>query len=91
MSKKKQRSKIEKATIKHDFSHLLKTKTAAKVVSAEEEVSYDKTSPLDKQVHRDLRVGLIIIGVFIVVIFALWLFLGRTGWLYNITGKVKWL
>ncbi len=90
MSKKKQKSRQEKVATRHDFSHLTRTKTAAKIVAAEEEVSYDVASPLDKQIRRDLRVGLIVIGIFIVVIFALWIFLGRTGWLYNYTSKIKW-
>jgi hypothetical protein len=90
MSKKKQKLRIDKEVVKHDFSHLTKTKIAAKVVAAEDKVSYDAKSPLDKEVRRDLRIGLIVIGVFIVAIFALWLVLGRTGWLYNATNKIKW-
>ena len=90
MSKKKQRLRIEKEVVRHDFSHLTKTKVAARVVAAEEKVSYDAVSPLDKQVRRDLRVGLVVIGVFIIAIVALWLVLGRTGWLYNATSQIKW-
>ena len=90
MSKKKQKLRIDKEVVKHDFSHLTKTKIAAKVVAAEEKVSYDVASPQDKEIRRDLRVGLIVIGAFIVVILALWLLLGRTGWLYNATSKIKW-
>lgn len=90
MSKKKQKLRIGKEVVRHDFSHLTKTKTAAKVVAAEEEVSYDAVSPLDTQVRRDLRVGLIVIGAFVVAIVALWLLVGRTGWLYNATSHIKW-
>lgn len=90
MSKKKQKSKLEKLSTKHDFSHLTKTKTAAKVVAAEEAVSYDAVSPLDSQIKRDLRVGLVIIGLFVVMIVAFWLLLGRTGWLYSATSNIKW-
>lgn len=89
MSKKKQKTRIAKEVKRHDFSHLLKTKVAAKQIEAEVDATKDSKSPLDKQVGGDLRAGLIIIGVFVLFIVALWLFLGRNGEIFRLFDKIK--
>jgi len=89
MSKKKQKTRLEKEVKKHDFSHLTRTKTAAKIVEAEIETDKEARSPQDKEIGRDLRTGIIIISVFVVVIVALWWFLGRNGELLKFTDSIK--
>lgn len=89
MSKKKLRKRIEKQTVKHDFKHLTKSRTAAKIVQAETEVISDAKSPQDKEIKRDLKTGLIVIGIFVVLIFALWLLFGRNGELLKLTDNIK--
>lgn len=89
MSKKKNKTRLEKQVKRHDFSHLVRTRTAARVVEAENEVSGEAKSPLDKQVGRDLRMVLITIGVFVIVIVLAWLFIGKNGEIYNLTNKIK--
>jgi hypothetical protein len=89
MSKKKQKTRIDKEFKKHDFSHLTKTKTAAKIVEAEAEVSTDSKSPLDKEIASDLKKSLIIIGIFVVSIVVLWFLFGKNGEIFNLTDKIK--
>lgn len=88
MSKKKQKTRFEKLVTKHDFSHLTKTKTAAKIVQAEVE-SKEAASPLDLEIHSDLKVGLIVIGLFIIAIVALWLVVGRNGEIFKFVDNLK--
>lgn len=89
MSKKRQKTRLEKISKKHDFSHLTKTKTAAKVVEAEVQIEGETKSPHDANVRRDLRIGLIVIGVFMVLIVALWWFAGRNGEILQLANKIK--
>jgi hypothetical protein len=76
-------------TKKHDFSHLTKTKTAAKVIAAEVNVNESVKSPLDKQISGDLRLSLIIIGLFVISIVTLWLLIGRNGQIFSLVDKIK--
>jgi len=89
MSKKKQKLRIDKEVVRHNFSHLTKTKTAAKIVEAEVELTKDAASPLDREVRGDLKLSLIVIGIFIVFIVALWYLLGRNGEIFTLTSKFK--
>jgi len=89
MSKKKLKTKTDKLATRHDFSHLLKTKTAAKVIAAEVEPTSETKSPLDKEIRTDLRMTLIIIGVFLIAIFALWWLVGRNGEIFTLANKIK--
>lgn len=89
MSKKKQKTRTEKEITKHDFSHLIRTKTAAKVVEAEVKSDQDPKSPLDREVRGDLGTSLAIIGVFVVFIVALWLLVGKNGQIFTIYDKIK--
>lgn len=89
MSKKKSKTRVEKATKRHDFSHLLKTKVAAKIVEAESEVSKEIKSPLQKEIKRDLLTTAIILGIFVTLIVVLWLFLGHNGEIFKLTDKIK--
>lgn len=89
MSKKKQKTKVAKLTKKHDFSHLLRTKAAAKVVEAETVVDTDTRSPQDKEIGRDLRVGLVVIGIFVILLVAIWWFFGKNGELLKFTDNIK--
>jgi hypothetical protein len=74
---------------KHDFTHLTKTKTAAKIVAAEVVTNDNSKSPLDKEIGSDLRLSLIIIGIFVVSIVVLWLLIGKNGQVFNLADKIK--
>ena len=89
MSKKKQKTKNDKITKKHDFSHLTKTKTAAKIVEADTNSLKEAISPQDKEIAKDLKSSFIIIGAFIIAIIILWLLVGRNGEIYQLTNKIK--
>jgi predicted nucleic acid-binding Zn ribbon protein len=89
MSKKKTKTREDKIVKKHDFSHLTKTKTAAKVVEAEIVTNDDTKSPLDKEIKKDTRATLIIIGVFVLAIVALWLLVGRNGEIFRLYDKIR--
>jgi len=89
MSKKKLKTREEKIVKKHDFSHLVKTKTAAKIVEAETVINDDTKSPLDKEVRKDTRTTLIIICAFVVAIVAIWLLFGRNDEIFKLYDKLK--
>jgi len=89
MSNKKPKSKEAKIAKKHDFSHLTKTPTAAKIVDSTVEASSNVRSPLDKEIRKDLRLTLITIGLFVLAITALWLAVGRNGEIFRLTDKIR--
>lgn len=89
MSKKKQKTRLEKEVKRHDFSHLVKTKTAAKIVAAEVDTNQEVQSPLNKEIGKDLRMTIIIIGLFVVAIVALWFLVGKNGQIFELTNKIK--
>lgn len=89
MSKKKQKTRTEKEITKHDFEHLTRTKTAAKVVEADVTSDKDPKSPLDKEIRGDLGSSLLIMGIFVVFIVALWLLIGKNGQIFTIYDKIK--
>ena len=89
MSKKKQKTKDAKITKKHDFSHLLKTKTTAKAVESEIEISKDIVSPQNDEVKRDMKLAITIILVFTLVIFILWFFAGKNNETFKFYDKIK--
>ena len=89
MSKNKQKPKTGRIVKKHDFRHLTKTKTAARIVAAENTVTNDLKSPLNMQITRDLRLTALVIGGFVIAIVALWLLAGRNGEIFTIADKIK--
>ena len=89
MSKKKTKTREDKIYKKHDFSHLVKTKTAAKIVEAETVVRDEAKSPLDKEISKDTKSTALIISLFIIAIVALWLLFGRNGEIFRLYDKIK--
>jgi len=89
MSNKKPKSKEAKIVRKHDFSHLTKTRSAAKNVDSAVEVDTTTKSPLDKEIRKDLRLTLITIGIFVLAITVLWLTVGRNGEIFKLTALIK--
>ena len=89
MSKKKQKTRLEKEVKKHNFKHLAKTKVAAKMVEVEIDSNLDVKSPLNTEIGKDLRMTIIIISIFVISIVALWLLVGRNGQIFDFTDKIK--
>lgn len=89
MSKKKAKTKLEKQVKKHNFSHLVKTKTAAKIVEAKIDTVKDAKSPLDKEISHDLKTGVIVIAIFILVIMVIWFLFGKNGEIFRLSDKIK--
>lgn len=89
MSKKKTKTREAKLVKKHDFSHLVKTRVAAKVLNVDTVVSNEIKSPLDKEVAKDIRSTIIIIAIFISAIVAVWLLFGRNNQIFELYNKIK--
>ena len=89
MSKNKPKTKEARIVKKHDFSHLTRTKAAAKIVSAETVIADKTKSPLDKLVKKDLQLTTIVLGVFVIAIVALWLIVGRNGEIFTLADKIN--
>lgn len=89
MGKKLRKTRNEKLDKKHDFKHLVKTKTAAKQIEAEAELVDSKTSPLSKQVNKDLKVVLVTMIVFVSVIVVAWLLFGKTGKIFDLAKNIN--
>jgi hypothetical protein len=89
MSKKKSKTREEKIVKKHDFSHLLKTKSAAKAVEADMEIVGKIISPLAKETAKDVKMSLLVIGVFVIAIVVLWFLFGRNNEIIELYDKIK--
>jgi len=91
MSKKKTRSKVEKATVRHNFTHL-KSQKVFQVKSdssvADQPIQRkEDLSPQNKYIAKDLKLTSILIGSFIIGIAILGIIVYKTGLLSPLFGQ----